>query len=154
MHYQNLATVLADTEDLPWHPFVPCAANVSTKLLKVDPVRGQWVSLIKAPGDIAMPKHQHSGAVLIYTLAGSWRCLEHDWVAAPGSFIFEPPGVEHTPFGLDAGEIITVNVVHGGWSALGRNGAPATENWETAVKRYLDHCSRTGIAPVDIIRID
>jgi hypothetical protein len=31
-----------------------------------------------------------------YTLRGSWRYLEHDWVATPGTYIFEPPGEVHT----------------------------------------------------------
>jgi len=29
-------------------------------------------------------------------LSGSWRYLEHDWVATPGTFLWEPPGEAHT----------------------------------------------------------
>jgi hypothetical protein len=30
------------------------------------------------------------------TLRGHWRYLEHDWIAKPGTFIFEPAGEAHT----------------------------------------------------------
>ena len=29
-------------------------------------------------------------------MRGSWRYLEHEWVATPGSYIFEPAGEAHT----------------------------------------------------------
>jgi len=29
-------------------------------------------------------------------LKGSWRYLEHDWVATEGTYIFEPPSETHT----------------------------------------------------------
>jgi hypothetical protein len=29
-------------------------------------------------------------------LKGSWRYLEHDWVAHAGDYVFEPPGETHT----------------------------------------------------------
>ena len=31
-----------------------------------------------------------------FTLKGSWRYLEHDWVAGEGTFVYEPPGEIHT----------------------------------------------------------
>jgi hypothetical protein len=31
-----------------------------------------------------------------FTLRGHWRYLEHDWIAKPGTFIFEPAGEAHT----------------------------------------------------------
>jgi hypothetical protein len=29
-------------------------------------------------------------------MRGHWRYLEHDWVAKPGTFIYEPAGESHT----------------------------------------------------------
>ena len=29
-------------------------------------------------------------------MRGHWRYLEHDWVAKPGTFIYEPAGEAHT----------------------------------------------------------
>src|SRR5258708_29885112 len=31
-----------------------------------------------------------------FTLRGRWRYLEHDWIATPGDYTFEPPGETHT----------------------------------------------------------
>ena len=31
-----------------------------------------------------------------FVIKGSWRYLEHDWVATEGSYLFEPPGEIHT----------------------------------------------------------
>lgn len=40
--------------------------------------------------------HYHVGTVRGYTMRGHWRYLEHDWVAKPGTFIYEPAGEAHT----------------------------------------------------------
>jgi 2,4'-dihydroxyacetophenone dioxygenase len=40
--------------------------------------------------------HFHPAGVYGFTLKGSWRYLEHDWVAIPGTFLWEPPGELHT----------------------------------------------------------
>jgi 2,4'-dihydroxyacetophenone dioxygenase len=40
--------------------------------------------------------HYHTGTVHGFTLRGHWRYLEHDWIAKPGTFIFEPAGEAHT----------------------------------------------------------
>ena len=29
-------------------------------------------------------------------MTGNWRYLEHDWIAKPGTFIYEPAGEAHT----------------------------------------------------------
>ena len=41
-------------------------------------------------------RHRHRGTVVAMTLKGSWGYLEYDWVARPGSYILESPGVIHT----------------------------------------------------------
>src|SRR5438067_13698578 len=40
--------------------------------------------------------HYHVGTVRGYTMRGHWRYLEHDWVAKPATFIYEPAGEAHT----------------------------------------------------------
>jgi 2,4'-dihydroxyacetophenone dioxygenase len=47
------------------------------------------------PGKQLNP-HYHPAGVFGYTLSGSWRYLEHDWAATPGTFLWEPPGELHT----------------------------------------------------------
>ena len=41
-------------------------------------------------------------------MKGSWRYLEHDWVARAGDYVFEPPGETHTlTVDADVEEMIT-----------------------------------------------
>jgi hypothetical protein len=47
------------------------------------------------PGKQLNP-HYHPGNVFGYVLDGTWHYLEHDWVAEPGTFLYEPPGEAHT----------------------------------------------------------
>lgn len=47
------------------------------------------------PGKQLNP-HYHPGNVFGYTLKGTWHYLEHDWIATPGTFLWEPPGEAHT----------------------------------------------------------
>ncbi|WP_083421733.1 2,4'-dihydroxyacetophenone dioxygenase family protein [Arsenicibacter rosenii] len=80
-------------DDRLWIPYVEgawfqaCSFNVST---------GGFTNVLKiAPGAMLNP-HYHISTVYGYTLRGSWHYLEHDWVATPGTFIYEPPGEAHT----------------------------------------------------------
>ena len=151
MYFENIDTALIDVEALPWHPFLPYADDVFVKLIKVNPVSGEWVTLLKAPAHVQLPRHHHSGTVMVYTLSGEWRYLEHDWVAKPGSFVYETAASSHTPVGVGNDEVITLNIVVGDWNLVTEdNQVLAIENWKTAVKRYLDHCTTHGLTPVDV----
>jgi hypothetical protein len=48
----------------------------------------------KSPG--VLGRHRHRGIVTAMTLEGTWRYDEYDWVAKPGDFVKEHPGVIHT----------------------------------------------------------
>jgi uncharacterized RmlC-like cupin family protein len=98
-----------------------------------------------------MPKHYHSGTVHVYTLSGSWRYLEHDWVAGPGSFVFETAGSSHTPVAESGADVTTLNIVRGDWNIVDEhNSILAVENWKTMLKRYDDYCTVNGLTPSDI----
>jgi hypothetical protein len=43
-----------------------------------------------------LSRHIHPSWVTGYVIKGSWRYLEHDWVAREGAFVYEPPGEIHT----------------------------------------------------------
>jgi 2,4'-dihydroxyacetophenone dioxygenase len=62
-------------------------------------------------------------------MRGYWRYLEHDWIAKPGTYIFEPAGEAHTlVITEDSPEpMITLFVVQGGLIYLDKaeNGAVA-----------------------------
>jgi len=85
-HRVGVHTDVADPE--PPCELVQTAGDV------VDDRRAGPHRLLRGPGVIGT--HNHCGTVVMVCLEGSCRCLEYDWVAGPGSFIFETPGLSHT----------------------------------------------------------
>ena len=80
-------------DDRLWVPyangvwFQPCCFNVTSG--------GFSVVLKGLPGSM-VGTHYHVGTVYGYTMRGHWRYLEHDWIAKPGTYIYEPAGEAHT----------------------------------------------------------
>ena len=52
--------------------------------------------LVDQEGRASIGTHKHRGTVVMVCLEGSARYLEYDWVAHPGDFIYETPGLVHT----------------------------------------------------------
>lgn len=149
--FEKIDTALTDVEALPWMPFTPYTDEAFLKLLKVNPVTGEWITLLKIPGYMQLPKHHHSGTVIVYTISGSWRYLEHDWIATQGSLVCETAGTQHTPAGVGDDEVCTLNIVMGDWNLIGPEGQVlAIENWKTMMQRYLDFCRANGIEAQDV----
>ncbi len=83
----------ASEEVSPWVPFIE---NVWIRHLTFD-VRSSSASNVLWVGAGGMlGRHRHRGPVSGYTLEGSWRYLEYNWVAGPGDFVRESPGRTHT----------------------------------------------------------
>ncbi len=151
MFCKTIDTALIDVESLPWIPFTPYSDEIFLKLIKADPVRGEWVVLLKVPGGSELPMHNHSGTVMVWTISGSWRYKEHSWVATAGSFVFETAGTRHTPIALGDEESVTLDIVVGDLVFVSPEGAVlAIENWKSMVDRYLNFCKANGIKPVDV----
>lgn len=151
MFCDTIDTALIDVESLPWIPFAPYSDTIFLKLIKVDPIRGEWTTLLKLPPNTELPMHHHSGSVMVWTVAGRWKYLEHDWVAGPGSFVFETAASRHTPVSVGNDEVITLNIIQGDWNLMSPEGAVlAIENWKSMVDRYVAFCKRKGIQPVDV----
>lgn len=151
MFYQTIDTALIDVESMPWIPFAPYSDDIQLKLIKVDPIRGEWVTLLKIPGRMELPMHHHAGTVMVWTVAGKWKYLEHDWVGTPGSFVFETAASRHTPVNVGDEEVITLNIVQGDWNIVTPEGAVlAIENWKSMMERYLNYCKQQGITPIDV----
>ena len=89
MLYEQVDTAVIDGESLPWVPFTPYADKILLKYFKLDPIRGEWIVLMKVPLDMQLPRHHHTGTVMVYTIEGKWKYKEHDWVATPGSIVYE-----------------------------------------------------------------
>lgn len=77
-------------------PWVPWGPNAALRHLLFDTRHNVFSNIlwIKSPGVIGT--HKHRGTVVMMCLEGSVRYLEYDWVAGPGDFIYETPGLIHT----------------------------------------------------------
>lgn len=151
MNYEQVNTAYVDAETYPWMPLRPYSEVIFFKILKADPISGTFVTLLKSPGDAVLPMHHHSGTVIVYTIKGRWRYLEHNWTAEEGSLVYETAASRHTPVGACDGEIITLNIQTGDSLYLDDKGQViAIENWKSAVERYLLYCKTEGITAVDV----
>lgn len=151
MFFENIDTALIDVEAMPWIPFAPYSDEIFLKLIKVDPIQGEWITLLKLPPKTELPMHHHAGTVKVWTLKGSWRYLEHDWIARTGSLVYETAGSRHTPVAVGEDEVITLNIVMGDWNIMSPEGAVlAIENWRSMMDRYLNYCKAKGIKPQDV----
>ncbi|MFO0905507.1 MAG: 2,4'-dihydroxyacetophenone dioxygenase family protein [Pirellulales bacterium] len=88
--------------------WVPQAPNVWFRPLWFNTVTGEWVNLLRVRRAGMLSRHLHPAPVHGYVIKGSWRYLEHDWVARAGMYVFEPPGEIHTLVVDDDDEMITL----------------------------------------------
>ena len=58
-----VGAALTDVEALPWIPFLPYSEELKLKIIRLNPVNGEWVSLLRVPAGMEMPKHYHLGTV-------------------------------------------------------------------------------------------
>jgi 2,4'-dihydroxyacetophenone dioxygenase len=152
MNYEKITTSYIDAESYPWIPFVPYFNDtVFLKVLKAEPISGTFITLLRAPGTITLPKHHHCGIVIVYTIKGNWKYKEHQWTAVEGSVVYETAATSHTPVGAGDGEVITLNIQVGDSIYLDDQGKVlAIENWKTMLERYVNYCKGNGITPIDI----
>ena len=153
MLYEEIHTAVIEDESIPWVPFAPYSSEVLIKYFKCDPIRGETITLLKAPAGTTLPRHHHSGTVIVYTIKGGWKYLEHDWVSREGGVVFETAGTSHTPTTLPeyGDEIITLNITQGDLLYFDDNdNLFAIENWKSGVERYRAFCAANGIEARDI----
>ena len=98
-------------DDKVW---VPQAPGVHFRPLMLNTVSGGWFNLLRVRKSGVLSRHRHAMAVYGLVIKGSWRYLEHDWIAEEGGFVYEPPGEVHTLV-VDEGvdEMITMFNVNG-----------------------------------------
>jgi 2,4'-dihydroxyacetophenone dioxygenase len=77
-------------------PYVPFKENVFIRHLAFDVRNGAFANILWVKKNGLLGRHRHRGPVFACTLEGSWRYLEYDWVARPGSYVRESPGAIHT----------------------------------------------------------
>jgi len=137
------------SDELPW---VPQGERVWFKPLRFDLTRGQWINLLKITGEGRVNRHRHTGGqVLGYCLQGSWRYLERDWVARPGTLVYEPPGDIHTLVVDGAEEMITLFILEGSVQYLDDDdNLIHQDDVFSKLERYLSFCEQEGIEPPDL----
>ena len=92
-----------------------------------------------------IPTHHHDGAVHAYTLKGRWHYLEYDFVASPGSFVFEQAGSTHTLEAMpDSEEPVEVFFVIEGGLILYTTTATT---WATPTRRWRSTCTTAPSTP-------
>jgi len=146
---QELETQYINGQDLPWVPFTPFSDQVHLKYYKIDPVHGEVVMGMRMPAGMSLPTHYHTGIVILYTVSGAWRYVEHDWIARTGDAVYETAGSAHAPEALEDTEIFLLLV--GDLLFLDDNGTIiAQENWKTSAERYSAYCADNDLEPVAI----
>lgn len=89
----DLVTEAIPADERVW---VPQAPNVWFRPLLLNTVNGEWVNLLRVRRSGMLSRHRHPAPVHGYVIRGSWRYLEHGWIAQAGMYVFEPPGEVHT----------------------------------------------------------
>lgn len=95
-HSVNLMSEIVEhvaADDPLW---VPLSGGVSFRPVMFDCSKGAWSNVLKVTPGGSLACHYHTAPVHAFVLDGSWRYLEHDWVAEAGTYIYEPPGELHT----------------------------------------------------------
>ncbi len=92
-----VTTAIPDDERL----WVPQAPNIWFRPLLLNTVQGEWVNLLRVRRSGVLSRHRHPAPVHGYVIKGTWRYLEHNWIAKAGDYVFEPPGeVQHADGGF------------------------------------------------------
>lgn len=146
----SLPDQAVDSGRIPW---VPQGERVWFKPLRFDLATGRWINLLKVEGSGRVNRHRHTGGqVLGYVIEGSWRYLERDWVARPGTLVYEPPGDIHTLV-VDEGveRMITLFILEGTIQYIDDNdNLLYQDDVFSKLGRYLAFCEEQGIEPLDL----
>ncbi len=140
----DLMTAAIPADERVW---VPQAPGVWFRPLLFNTVQGAWANLLKVTRSGVLSRHRHPGPVYGYVIKGQWHYLEHDWVAAAGSFVFEPPGETHTLIvDADVEEMITFFQINGAMIYVDEAGKlTGFEDVHTKIDMCRAHYERVGL---------
>lgn len=126
--------------------WVPQAPNIWFRPLMLDTVGGQWFNLLRVRRSGILSRHRHPAPVFGYVIKGHWHYLEHDFVASPGKFLFEPPGETHTLVVDSDDEMITMFNVNGAMIYVDEEGkATGYEDVFTKIEMCMKHYEQVGL---------
>lgn len=141
-----------DPQALPWVEVELPTGVVGAKVLRISEQTSSFTVVSRMPAGVEVPRHRHLGEVHAYTHCGRWRYLEYEWIAGPGSYVYEPPGSVHTLHVLE--DMETTFVISGGQEMLGPNDDVLTvENAATARALYFGMLEAQGLrVPAEILQ--
>ncbi|HYP84330.1 2,4'-dihydroxyacetophenone dioxygenase family protein [Variovorax sp.] len=142
----EIAEVAIPEDERVW---VPQAKDVWFRPLLLNTVTGSWCNLLRVRKSGVLSRHIHPSWVTGYVIKGSWRYLEHDWVATEGSFVYEPPGEIHTLVVDEASgaqEMITFFNIHGAMVYVDEDGKhTGYEDVFTKIEMCRTHYEANGL---------
>lgn len=127
--------------------WAPLGENRWSRPLCLNASQGYWVHLTKFRGAGVISCHRHPAPVHGFVIQGKWRYLEHDWVAGPGSYIFEPPGDVHTLVAEDTGED-SITLFHMTGALINCDSEGNTTGYAdvfTRIEAYTEHFENVGL---------
>jgi quercetin dioxygenase-like cupin family protein len=141
-----------DGDEREW---VPQSATVAFRPFVLNVSQGYYINILRVRSAGVLSRHRHSGPVHAFTLRGSWRYLEHDWIASPGDYAFEPPGETHTlVVPDDVKEMATLFHVTGGYTYVDPYGeALGYEDVFTKLEHAMQHYEAVGLGKDHVKRI-
>ncbi len=126
--------------------WVPQAPNIWFRPLLLDTTGGSWFNLLRVRRSGVLTRHRHPAPVYGYVIKGHWHYLEHDFIASPGKFLFEPPGETHTLVVDSDDEMITMFNVNGAMVYVDENGATiGYEDVFTKIQMCMKHYEEVGL---------
>ncbi len=128
-------------------PRIEVFPGIFVRFLNFDVRNNSFSNITMVPNGGIIGRHRHRGSVVAMTLEGNWRYLEYDWVARPGSYILESPGVIHT---LSAGPGMKTFFAINGTLEFFDEADRLTQVQDVfwAINCYLGHC-RSRSLPVN-----
>jgi len=76
--------------------WIPMGEGIWVRPLMFDTAHGAWTNVMRTETSGIVSRHRHASPVHGYVIDGRWHYLEHDWVAEPGGYVYEPAGDTHT----------------------------------------------------------
>jgi 2,4'-dihydroxyacetophenone dioxygenase len=135
-------------------PFVAYQDGVSVQLIQVDIEAGFFVVRMRGEPGRTIQRHKHTGEVIAFTSAGSWKYLEYPDVNTAGSYLYEPAGSVHTlHFPETNTEVTDVSfVIHGANLNLDSEGnVESVLDASAALAFYCAGCRDAGLPPPNVI---
>jgi 2,4'-dihydroxyacetophenone dioxygenase len=140
----DLVVPTIPTDERLW---VPQTKNVWFRPIMFNVTEGAWVNLLRIKRSGILNRHRHPAPVYGYVIKGSWRYLEHDWLATEGTFVFEPPGEVHTlVVDDDVDEMITLFHVRGTLIYMDQKNTPiGYDDVHSKLRLAREHFDRVGL---------